>query len=78
MCSFKSYLHTEDDSEALQTEDQIVDELEDFKWIVRSCEEKNMKNFTLDVPTLVKAIKIFESECFGYECKENSHCHIQR
>ena len=69
MCAFKSYLDTEDDPESTTG---------DFKWIVLSCEEVNMKNFTLDVPCSVKSVKIFQSECLGYECKENSHCEVQR
>ena len=76
ICSFKSHLHTESDQEALQ--DDPEGEGQDFKWIVLSCEETNMKNFTLDVPCSVKSVKIFQSECLGYECKENSHCEVQR
>ena len=73
MCSFKSHLDSEDDHEAHDDP-----EAGDFKWIVLSCEETNMKNFTLDVPSSVKSVKFFQSECLGYECKENSHCQVQR
>ena len=73
MCSFKSYLITEDDPER-----KLEGELEDFQWMIFSCEQIKMKNFTIDVHSVVKSVQIFQSKCFDFDCQENSHCRVQK
>ena len=73
MCFFKSYLITEDDPER-----KLEGELEDFQWMIFSCEQIKMKNFTMDVQSVVKSVKIFQSKCFDCDCQENSHCQVKK
>ena len=73
MCSFKSYLITEDNPGS-----KLEGELEDFQWMIFSCEQIKMKDFAIDVQTVVKSVKIFQSKCFDHDCKDNSHCQVQK
>ena len=73
MCFFKSYLITEDHPES-----KLEGELEDFHWMIFSCEQIKMKTFTIDVQSVVKSVKIFQSKCFDFDCQDNSHCQVQK
>ena len=72
MCFFKSYI-TENDPES-----KLKGELEDFQWMIFSCEQIKMKNFAIDVQSVVKSVKIFQSKCFDFDCQDNSHCQVQK
>ena len=72
MCFFKSYIHAEDGAVG-----EPEGELGDFEWMIFSCEQIKMKNFTIDVRSTVKSVKIFQSECFDHDCLEKSYCQIQ-
>ena len=73
ICFFKSYLITED-----KPESKLEGEIEGFHWMIFSCEQIKMKNFTIDVQSFVKSVKIFQSQCFDFDCQENSHCQVQK